>query len=104
MENKVVKFIQPAINKVDYDELRQPRYWLCPNGGGKIYNKYSIMTDAQLDRELNIEEVRNRAEEALEHIERLEKQITYMNHQIENFMNETENKITQLEGQTLLHY
>lgn len=98
------KFIQPSINKVNYDELRQPKYWLCSNTGEKIYNKYSNMTDEQLDRQLNIEEVRNRADEALEHIERLEKQITYMNEQLERFMNETEHKIMELEGQTLLHY
>lgn len=97
MENKVVKFIQPNINKVNYDELREPKYWLCPNGGGKIYNKYSIMTNAQIDRELDIEEVRNRADEALEHIQKLEKQITYLNHQLENFINETEHKIMDLE-------
>ena len=97
MENKVVKFIQPNINKVNYDELREPKYWLNPDGGAKIYNKYSIMTNAQIDRELDIEEVRNRADEALEHIQKLEKQITYLNHQLENFINETEHKIMDLE-------
>lgn len=95
-QNRFIR-LTPGVQVIDYQSLKNPRYKIDTDSGEKIYNPLTTLSNKEIDRAVDIQEVADNAGEALDAIKYLKETIEEIKQNQEAFMLATERKIMEME-------
>jgi len=94
--NRFIK-LTPAVHVIDYKALKTPRYKIDTDNGVRVYNPLTYLSNKEIDRAVDIQEIADNAGEALDAIKYLKETIEEIKQNQEAFMIATERKIMEME-------
>jgi len=95
-KNRFVK-LTPAVHVIDYKALKTPRYKIDTDNGVRVYNPLTYLSNKEIDRAVDIQEVADNAGEALDAIKHLNETIEEIKQNQEAFIIATERKLMEME-------
>jgi len=94
--NRFIK-LTPSVHVIDYKALKTPRYKIDTDNGVRVYNPLTYLSNKEIDRAVDIQEIADNAGEALDAIKYLKETIEEIKQNQEAFMIATERKIMEME-------